>query len=214
MDPVSAAATIDIDTPAFLTLPMVQLVVLFLAGALYCFVGYRVFKLMLVLTGFLLAGGVSAAIVSVGFPDTWLVPVVVGVICGLLGASVLLFLYRLGVFIVGAAFGSLVAFQVLQTAAPTWAGIAIVLSGALCGGLALLLERPVLSLAMAVIGSWLMVATSAVIIFSGKGLQLAPEEITPPIAWALLLLWLVLTIFGLFTQYAKPKAELRLRKNS
>jgi hypothetical protein len=142
------------------------------------------------------------------------VPAVVGVICGLLGASVLLFLYRLGVFIVGAAFGSLVAFQVLQTAAPTWAGIAIVLSGALCGGLALLLERPVLSLAMAVIGSWLMVATSAVIIFSGKGLQLAPEEITPPIAWALLLLWLVLTLFGLFTQYAKPKAEVRLRKNS
>jgi hypothetical protein len=43
MDPVSAAANLDIDTPAFLTLPMVQLVVLFFAGALYCFVGYRVF---------------------------------------------------------------------------------------------------------------------------------------------------------------------------
>jgi hypothetical protein len=204
MDPVSAAAQMDIPNPAFLSVPAVQLAFLFFSGLLYCFVGYRLFKVMLMLTGFLLAGGVSAAIVSVGFPDGWLVPGVVGVICGILGAGVLLFLYRLGVFIVGAAFGSLLAFQLLQTAGPTWAGVAIVASGLLAGGLALLVERPVLSIAMAVIGSWLIVATTTVFILGGKGFQLNPDEVTPPIAWALLLCWLVLTVFGLFTQYAKP----------
>ncbi len=207
MDPVTGSAALNLPHEELLSAPLVQLGVLFFAGLLYCFIGYRVFKLMLVLTGFLLAGGVSAAIVSVGFPGDWLVPAVVGIICGILGAGVLLFLYRLGVFIVGATFGSLVAFQVLQTAGPTWAGMAIVLSGLLAGGLALLLERPVLSFAMAVIGAWLMVATSAVFAYGDANLKLNTEEISPPTAWVLLLCWLVLTVFGLFTQYAKPKKE-------
>lgn len=207
MDPVAASAELSIPHPAFLSAPVVQLGFLFFSGVLYCFIGYRVFKLMLVLTGFLLAGGVSAAIVTVGFPGDWLVPAVVGVICGILGAGVLLFLYRLGVFIVGAAFGSLVAFQVLQTAGPTWAGMAIVLSGLLAGGMALFLERPVLSFAMAVIGAWLMVATSAVFVFGDSHLKLNTDEINPPTAWVLFLCWLVLTVFGLFTQYSKPKKE-------
>jgi len=207
MDPVTAVTPLNLPHEELLSAPVVQLGVLFLSGLLYCFIGYRVFKLMLVLTGFLLAGGVSAAIVSVGFPGDLLVPAVVGVICGMLGAGVLLFLYRLGVFIVGAAFGSLVAFQVLQTAGPTWAGAAIVLSGLLAGGLALFLERPVLSFAMAVIGAWLMVATSAVFVYGDANLKLNTEEISPPTAWVLLLCWLVLTVFGLLTQYAKPKKE-------
>ncbi len=212
MNPITDAAQIPIPHPEFLSAPVVQLGFLFFSGVLYCFIGYRVFKLMLILTGFLLAGGVSAAIVTVGFPGDWLVPSVVGVICGMLGAGVLLFLYRLGVFIVGAAFGSLVAFQVLQTAGPTWAGMAIVLSGLLAGGMALFLERPVLSFAMAVIGAWLMVATSAVFVFGDSHLRLNTDEINPPTAWVLLLVWLVLTVFGLFTQYAKPKKDVKVKR--
>lgn len=207
MNPLTAPIPSEITSSAALASPAVQLAILFISGALYCFVGYRVFKLMLILTGFLLAGGVSAAIVSVGFPDEWLVPTVVGVICGILGAGVLLFLYRLGVFVVGAAFGSLLAFQLLQTAGPTWAGIAIVLSGLLGGGLALLLERPVLSLAMASVGAWLMVASVTVYIHAGKDMKMDPQEVSPGVAWVLLLLWLVLTLFGIFTQYARPRKD-------
>lgn len=201
MNPAAIPAAAD----GALGMPVVQLLLLFFSGALYCFVGYRVFKLMLVLTGFLLAGAVSAAIVSAGFPDNFAVPAVMGIICGVLGAGVLLFLYRLGVFVVGAAFGALVAFQVLQMQQAAWVGIAIVLSGLLAGGLALFLERPVLSLAMAVVGAWLMVSTAAVVLFSQGTFQLEPERISPSAAWMLLLAWLVLTVFGLMTQYGSKK---------
>ena len=207
MNPLDTPLPEALQSPALLSSPLVQLGVLFVSGALYCFVGYRLFKVMLVLTGFLLAGGVSAAMVGVAFPGEWLVPAVVGVICGILGAGVLLFLYRLGVFVVGAAFGSLLAFQLLQNAGPAWAGIAIVLSGLLGGGLALLLERPVLSLAMATIGAWLMVASVTVFLHAGKDLKMNPEDVSPGVAWVLLLLWLVLTLFGLFTQYARPSKD-------
>lgn len=188
--------------------PLAQLLILLLSGVLYCFVGYRVFKLILVLTGFLVAGGVSASLVSVGFPDSWLVPAGVGLLCGLLGAGVLTFLYRLGVFFVGGAFGALVAFQLMQNAAPPVAGITILLAGLLAGGLALVLERPVLSLALATIGAWLIVASATVLAHGGHQRPFNPDTISPSLAWALLLCWLVLSVFGLMTQYARPKKKL------
>jgi hypothetical protein len=196
---------VDVSQAPGLASPALQLGLLFVSGMLYCFVGYRVFKLMLVLTGFLLAGGVSAAIVSAGFPDNLAVPAAIGIICGVLGAGVLLFLYRLGVFVVGAAFGALLSFQLLQMQQAAWVGLAIVLSGLLAGGLALFLERPVLSFAMAVVGAWLMVSCAAVVLFSGGALKLDPDDVSPSAAWLLLLAWMVLTVFGLMTQYGRKK---------
>jgi len=198
--------------------PALQLLLIAIIGALYCFVGYRLFKVVLAVSGFVLAGGLAAMVASVGFPDSPVVPTVVGVLCGLVGAGALMFLYRLGVFVVGAVFGGLLAFQVLQGNPPDWMPWAVLGSGLLTGVAALWLEKPMLSLAMASIGAWLMLASVTVLIFGGGDFKLDPDSITPASAWPLFLAWLVLTLFGLATQlgtsknvvhhhhYYKPKA--------
>ncbi|MBI1320314.1 MAG: DUF4203 domain-containing protein [Candidatus Hydrogenedens sp.] len=187
--------------------PALQLALLALVGVLYCFVGYRLFKVLLALSGFVLVGGVTGMVASVGFPDSPVIPIIVGALCGLVGAGALLFLYKLGVFVVGAAFGGLVTFQVLQGNPPDWMPWAILGVGLVTGIAALWLEKPMLSLAMASIGAWLMLASVTVLLFGGGDFQLDPESITPLAAWPLFLSWLVLTLFGLATQLGTSRNE-------
>ena len=73
--------------------PALQLLLIAVVGVLYCFVGYRLFKVVLAVSGFVLAGGLAATVATVGFPDAPAVWVVVGLIAGLVGAAALILLY-------------------------------------------------------------------------------------------------------------------------
>ena len=94
----------------------VMLVVAGMAGVgfLYCFLGYRLTKLILGLTGFLLAGSAAAVIVgflSYGHLIGMGVALCVG---GLCGAMALFFLYRTGIFCLGMLGAAVAAYSLLQ----------------------------------------------------------------------------------------------------
>ena len=184
----------------------VILVVLGALGALYCFLGYRLFKLILGLTGFLLAGsvaGTGAGWLSQGHVVVMAVAMLIG---GLCGAMALFFLYKTGVFCVGFLGALTVAHHVLQGRAETWIPWAV-LGAAVAGGLlALLLERPAMTLATAAIGSWMIFfAGSFFMMGTGFGEQLTAPENETPVDLGLLAGWAGLALVGAMFQFFAGK---------
>ncbi|MDZ7714787.1 MAG: DUF4203 domain-containing protein [Balneolaceae bacterium] len=75
-----------------------------LVGALQCFFGYRIFKFILGLTGFLL-GGVLVAAVGSTLSQEELFIILTGLVGGFIGAALMVTLYYVGIFFIGAILG-------------------------------------------------------------------------------------------------------------
>src|SRR6266436_624357 len=71
--------------------------VLVLAGAVACFAGYRLFRIVLAVFGFILGAMLVSSLMGISN------------IAGLVGAAILLFAYFVGIAIVGAGVGALIA---------------------------------------------------------------------------------------------------------
>ena len=185
-------------------------------GALYCFFGYRLLKLILGLTGFLLAGSTAAVIVgflSYGNVPAMAIAVFIG---GLCGAMALFFLYKTGIFCVGMLGAVVVAYQLLQGRPESWILWAVAGLGLVGGFLAILIERPIMTLATAAIGAMMMTQV---------GLQVARDQelldkITaqtaeagdrlPDLPWltyAMLAIWGILALFGALFQFRAGKKK-------
>jgi hypothetical protein len=191
----------------------VMLVVAGMAGVgfLYCFLGYRLIKLILGLTGFLLAG--SAAAVIVGFLSYGHLVGMGIALCigGLCGAMALFFLYRTGIFCLGMLGAGVAAYSVLQGREEPWILWAVAGIGLLGGLLAILVERPVMKLATAAIGAMLMTQAGLAAARAKGFLAIAPGETSetitgtaapaPYLGWAVLAAWLVLTLIGASAQF-------------
>ena len=77
-----------------------------LVGAIQCFFGYRFFKFILGLTGFLLGGAIAAA-VGFAISQQEIVALLAGIVGGFIGASSMVAMYFIGIFLIGAFFGLL-----------------------------------------------------------------------------------------------------------
>lgn len=180
-------------------------------GFLYCFLGYRLIKLILGLTGFLLAG--SAAAVLVGFLSYGHLVGMGIALCigGLCGAMALFFLYRTGIFCLGMLGASVAAYSVLQGREEPWILWAVAGIGLAGGLLAIVIERPVMKLATAAIGAMLMTQAGLALARARGLLEIAPggtsETIAgtaapaPYIGWGVLAVWLVATLVGAAAQF-------------
>jgi hypothetical protein len=88
-------------------------IVLMLVGAVTCFAGFRWFRIVLALSGFILGALVASSMMGISNTAGM---VVAGLIGGLAGAAILLFAYFVGIALVGAVVGALVVTPAL------WAG--------------------------------------------------------------------------------------------
>ena len=173
------------------------------AGTLYCFLGYRTIKLVIALTGFLLAGAVAATLAGWIGQGHLASMAIAGLIGGLCGAMALTLLYKTGVFFLGLLGAAVVGYIALETRTETWVPFAVLGIGIFGGLLALLVERPVVMLATSAIGAWFVVAGVVFFLFSPESLMegrgaAAIEEYDLQIALA----WLGVAICGLFAQWA------------
>jgi hypothetical protein len=76
-------------------------------GLVSCFFGYKVFRFLLGLTGFIVGAAAGAAIASAIGSGSFMT-IVIGLIGGLIGAGLAVFLFFLGLFMLGAfVFGSI-----------------------------------------------------------------------------------------------------------
>jgi hypothetical protein len=138
---------------------------LVLGGTLACFAGYRLFRFVLAIYGFILGAMLASSLM--GITNT-LGMVVAAVVGGLAGALILVFAYFVAIALVGAGMGALVANIVwgyLRTGAsgdpPPAAVIVLALVGAAA---AMVLQRYVIILGTSFGGAWtLIVGTLALI---------------------------------------------------
>ena len=139
---------------------------LFLAGAVSCFAGYRLFKLVLGIYGFILGAGLASSAMGASNTVGMIVAALAG---GIVGALILVFAYFIGIALVGAGLGALVlhfGWSYLRVGdPPALAVIGMSLLGAIG---AMVLQRYVIVVSTAFGGAWTMIL---------GGLALAGERV-------------------------------------
>ena len=130
-------------------------VALVLAGALSCFAGYRFFRLVLGVFGFMLGAVVASSIMGVSNTAGMLIGALVG---GLIGAVIFVLGYFVGVALIGAGMGTTIAHVVWQAIRSTDAPWQLIVLASVAGALgAMALQRYVVIVGTAFAGSWTIV---------------------------------------------------------
>jgi Domain of unknown function (DUF4203) len=128
---------------------------LFLGGAVSCFAGYRLFKLVLAIYGFILGAGLASSAMGASNTVGMIIAALAG---GIVGALILVFAYFIGIALVGAGLGALLlhfGWGYVRTGdPPALAVIAMALVGAIS---AMVLQRYVIVVATAFGGAWTMI---------------------------------------------------------
>src|SRR5919106_926600 len=103
-------------------------------GLLACFAGYRVFRVVLAVYGFILGALLATSVVG---PENMLSMILAAVVGGLVGAVILILAYFLGVALIGAGVGALAA-NLIWTAMAREPHVVAVVLFAIVGALAAL----------------------------------------------------------------------------
>jgi hypothetical protein len=172
-------------------------VVLLLGGIVACFFGYRMFRLVLAIFGFIFGVFASSSLVA---PSDTTSMLVVGVIGGLIGAAILFAAYFVGVALFGAGLGALVA-NLLFSASSQEPHFLVIVFCAVAGAVAsMYLQRYVIILGTSFGGSWTMIVGAMALIGDRAAraavvandvwvlypLDPAPGRRWVPIAWVVL----------------------------
>ncbi len=173
-------------------------VALVIGGALSCFAGYRLFKIVLGIYGFVLGAMLASSMMGVSNTTGMILAALAG---GVAGALLLMFAYFIGIAQVGAGLGALVAHvgwgYVRPGDPPAVAIIVLAVAGSLG---AMLLQRYVIVVATAFGGAWTMIvgaaaaaadratarAASTVDVWILYPMTPAPGRAWVPIAWVVL----------------------------
>lgn len=179
-------------------------------GTLYCFLGYRTLRFVLGLTGFLMAGGVAATLVNWISQGNQLSVLIALFIGGMCGAFALYFLYKTGVFLLGLMGTALIAHNVLSAQPDTWIPVAVIGLAVFGGLIALLLERPVILLATAALGAWMVVSgVTYFIVGSGEPGGLTEVLESEEQRMIVIASWAVLAVAGALSQIATTKKKVK-----
>src|SRR5216110_2006301 len=130
-------------------------VLLVISGAIACFAGYRLFKIVLGIYGFILGAMLASSMMGVSNTTGMVVAALVG---GIAGALLLVFAYFVGIALVGAGLGALIAHV-----GWSWIGsgdppaIAVILLSSVGSIGAMVLQRYVIIVSTAFGGAWTVI---------------------------------------------------------
>jgi hypothetical protein len=179
-------------------------IVLLLGGVLACFAGHRLFRIVLGIYGFILGAMIASSVVGVTNTTGMIVAAAIG---GLVGSLVLVLAWFVGVSLVGAGLGVLVAHviwtQIATGDPPAWAVIVVAVAGAVG---AVFVQRYVIVAGTAFAGAWtiLLAASSA---FASQGITRGESDTeawilyptSVPVRWAPIA-WIGLGLAGTAVQ--------------
>ena len=181
---------------------------LVLGGALSCFAGYKLFKITLAIYGFIIGAMITSSMMGSSNTTGMIVSAIVG---GLAGAAILVFAYFVGIALVGAGLGALVAhvgWGWFRTSDPP---AALIIALAIMGGIgAMILQRYVIIVSTAFAGAWtILLGAMAYIERSSPAARprgdnvfiLYPTTPTDGAAW-IPIAWVVLGLVGTVVQLA------------
>ena len=131
-------------------------ILLVLGGALSCFAGYRLFKIVLGIYGFVLGAMLASSTMGVTNSTGMIVASLVGGVCG---ALLLMFAYFVGIALVGAGLGALVAHVAWSSLGRTGdpPALAVVVLSVVGSIGAMFLQRYVIVVATAFGGAWTVI---------------------------------------------------------
>jgi hypothetical protein len=180
--------------------------VLVLSGALACFAGQRLFRVVLALYGFILGALMASSIMAASNVTGMVVAAVVG---GVTGALVLVLGYYVAVALVGAGLGALIAHLVWsRIGAADPPAIAIIVVSIFGAVAAMVLQRYVIIVGTAFGGAWTLLVGAVAAGVGGVVVSNAASEAwilyplapAPDVAW-LQPAWIVLGLVGTAVQF-------------
>lgn len=190
--------------PASLQTPAA--VILVVGGLLSCFAGYRIFRVVLGIYGFII--GALLASSAMGTDQTlWMIGA--ALVGGVVGALILIAAYFVGVALIGAGVGALVA-NVAWAAFDSEPHVFVVILLAVAGALgALALQRYVIIVATAFCGAWTTIVGALALAGDRAATQAARQDVwlvyplnpAPGQIWVFAL-WIALGTAGMVVQLA------------
>lgn len=188
------------------------------AGLVSCFLGYRVFRLVLCVVG-LVVGGVAGWVgCEAAFPGARLAVLAGAIVAALAGLGIAFLAYYVGVFLFGAAAATALALIVKVHYAPHSNQLILLAPAAVGGVLALLLRRPLLIIATALGGAWHLTVGAFALL--GRGTDLANPQLARVALenaetfremlhreWPMLPVWGVLTLLGAAVQFRTTRGQ-------
>lgn len=190
------------------TFHMPVAIILLGGGFLACFLGYRLFRFILLGYG-LVTGVVLVSQLNLNFPETWMV-ITATIIGGLIGAALFLAVYFVGVAVAGAGIGVLAVHLVWTQRSDDPHLLVIILMAIVGVFTALVFQRYVIIIVTSFTGASLsLVAVLALlghvnITEAEVGTLEALKRISAE--RAVLFAWLVLSLLGVFVQLRKTSA--------
>ena len=186
--------------PAAYQLPAA--IVLILSGAVACFFGHRLFRIVLLIFGFLIGAFAASSIFGMSDTTPMLIAAAVG---GILGALILRAAYFVGVALVGAAIGATVinlVFSALHKGEP---GLWVVVLAAVAGAVgAVYLQRYVIIVGTAFLGAWTILVGAMALVgdraamaaaVAGDAWVIYPLDPAPGRRWVPIV-WVVVGLIG------------------
>jgi Domain of unknown function (DUF4203) len=179
-------------------------IALVVGGAIACFAGYRLFRVVLAIYGFIAGAMLGSSMMGSGNAIGMLIAALFG---GLIGAVVLFFAYFVGIALIGAGLGVLVVnvgWMRVSTGDPPW--VIVLLFAALGTVVALVLQRYVIIASTAFSGAWTMLI-GALAASSRGPLPRTPSDVwilypfspNPTAAWVPIA-WIALGVIGMVVQ--------------
>ena len=190
--------------PATLEFPAA--VVLVAGGLVACFAGYRLFRVVLAIYGFILGAGLASSVMGISNHAGMIIAAIVG---GVIGALLLTFAYYVCIGLIGAAMGTFllhVVWDYLKHTEPTTAAVVVAsVAGAI---IAMILQRYVIIVSTSFSGAWTMIVGGLALAGNraaeraaaiGNVWILYPFTPAPGERW-IVVVWFVLGLLGLAVQ--------------
>ncbi len=189
--------------PATFELPAA--VILLLGGAVACFAGYRLFRVVLAIYGFIFGAVLASSVMGISNHLGMLIAALVG---GILGAVLFTFAYYVSIGLIGAGMGAFLLHVVWDYAKrsepPSVAVIVAAVAGAV---IAMALQRYVIIVSTALSGAWTMLVGGLALVGNRAAERAAASGnvwILYPFAAAqerwVLIAWFVLSVIGIAVQ--------------
>jgi Domain of unknown function (DUF4203) len=199
------------------TLQIPAALVLLAGGLVSCFAGYRLFRIVLSIYGFILGALVATSIAGAGSTGTLLIWALVG---GLAGAVILNLAYFLGVVLVGASIGGMLATLLFGRGGADPHTLVVVLFAIAGAVAASMLQRYVIVAGTAFGGAWTALVGAMALVGDKAAAKAAsandvwvvyPLDPAPGRSW-LPIAWLALGVAGLVVQLRSGKPAGKKKK--
>jgi hypothetical protein len=185
--------------PASYQLPAAA--ILLCGGIISCFFGYRLFRTVLAIFGFIFGGLMASSVFGISNTSMMLIAWVVG---GLAGAFVLIAAYFVGVALVGAGLGAVIA-NLVFSAGDRDPSVFVVILFSVAGAIgATYLQRYFIIVGTAFGGAWTMIVGAMALVGDRTALKAAtsgdvwvayPLNPAPGQQWVVAV-WIVLSLIG------------------